>query len=93
MEAIGAFFKDNIWLILFFVWGLPLGFYRSRFRKIVYQTDSWTINILSYFWKETKALLGTMYKDNTEYIRFRNFYRFYLGIYLILFLLWYFFNK
>ena len=31
---------ENIWLILFFVWGLPLTFYRSKFRKIVYKTES-----------------------------------------------------
>ncbi|MBP7585992.1 MAG: hypothetical protein KBA61_18250 [Spirochaetes bacterium] len=90
METIWNFIKDNIWFILFFLWGLPLGIYRSRFRKIVYQTDSWTINILPYFWKETRALAGTMYPDNREYIKFRNFYRFYLGIYALLFALWYF---
>jgi len=31
------FLLKNIWLILFILWGLPLTFYRSRFRKIVYQ--------------------------------------------------------
>ena len=90
METVWNFIKENIWFILFFVWGLPLGIYRSKFRKIVYQTDSWTINILPYFWKETKALVGTMYPENREYIKFRNFYRLYLGIYSVLFALWYF---
>ena len=75
----------NIWLISFIVWGLPLTFYRSRFRKIVYQTDKWTINIKPYFWKEIKALFGNMYPENKNYLKFRNFYRFYLFIYLILF--------
>jgi peroxiredoxin Q/BCP len=74
-----------IWLILFILWGLPLTFYRSRFRKIVYQTDSWTINIKPYFMKELKALFGNMYPDNKNYLKFRNFYRFYLIIYLLLF--------
>jgi peroxiredoxin len=46
----------NIWLILFILWGLPLTFYRSKFRKLVYQTDKWTINIKPYFMKELKAL-------------------------------------
>jgi len=75
----------NIWLISFILWGLPLTFYRSRFRKIVYQTNNWTINIKPYFWKEIKALFGNMYPENKNYLKFRNFYRFYLFIYLILF--------
>jgi peroxiredoxin Q/BCP len=79
---------NNIWFILFFVWGLPLSIYRSRFRKIVYQTDSWTINIKPYFVKETRALIGNIYPDNQDYLKQRNFYRFYLGIYTILFTLY-----
>jgi len=76
---------QNIWLILFIVWGLPLTFYRSKFRKTVYQTDSWTINIKPYFWKELKALFGNIYPDDSNYLKLRNFYRFYLVIYLLLF--------
>lgn len=79
------FILENIWLILFFAWGLPLTLYRSKFRKIVYQTDSWTINIKPYFWKELKALFRNMYPNNRNYLKFRNFYRFYLIIYLLLF--------
>jgi len=79
------FFLENIWLILFFTWGLPLTFYRSKFRKIVYQTDNWTINIKPYFWKELKALLGNMYPESQNYLKMRNFYRFYLIIYMLLF--------
>ena len=75
----------KIWLILFIVWGLPLTFYRSRFRKIVYQTDSWVINIKPWFLKEIKALFGNIYPDNIEYIKSRNFYRMYLTIYFLLF--------
>jgi peroxiredoxin Q/BCP len=79
------FLLNNIWLILFVVWGLPLTIYRSKFRRIVYQTDSWTINIKPYFMKELKALFGNMYPDNRTYLKFRNFYRFYLITYLLLF--------
>ena len=79
------FILDNIWFILFFAWGLPLTFYRSKFRKIVYQTDSWTINIKPYFTKELKALFGNIYPDDKNYLKMRNFYRFYLIIYLLLF--------
>jgi peroxiredoxin Q/BCP len=87
------FFLENIWLILFFAWGLPLTFYRSKFRKIVYQTESWTINIKPYFRKELKALFGNMYPDNLNYLKFRNFYRFYLIVYLLLFTAYLTFNK
>jgi len=88
MEQVISFLKNNIWLILFFAWGIPLGYYRSRFRKIVYQTESWVINIKPVFVKELRALFGNMYPDNPEYIRFRNFYRFYLLVYTALFALW-----
>jgi peroxiredoxin Q/BCP len=77
--------SHKIWLILFIAWGLPLTFYRSRFRKIVYQTDNWVINIKPLFLKEIKALFGNIYPDNIYYIKTRNFYRMYLSIYLILF--------
>ena len=83
----------NIWLILFVLWGLPLTFYRSRFRKIVYQTDSWTINIIPRFTKELKALFGNIYPENKDYLKFRNFYRFYLIIYLLLFISYLTFNQ
>ena len=87
------FILNNIWLILFFAWGLPLTFYRSKFRKMVYQTDSWTINIKPYFGKELKALFGNLYPDNKDYLKLRNFYRFYLIIYLLLFTAYLTFNK
>jgi thioredoxin-dependent peroxiredoxin len=76
----------NIWFILFVAWGLPLGYYRSKFRKIVYQTDSWVINIKPVFWKELKGLFGNIYPDNLKYKKFRNFYLFYLVIYFLLFI-------
>jgi peroxiredoxin Q/BCP len=75
----------KIWLILFIVWGLPLTVYRSRFRKIVYKTDSWIINIRPVFLKELKALFGNIYPGNINYIKTRNFYRMYLSIYVLLF--------
>ena len=87
------FLPENIWLILFLAWGLPLTFYRSKFRKIVYQTDSWIINIKPYFGKELKALFGNIYPDNRNYLKMRNFYRFYLIIYLLLFTSYLTFSK
>ncbi len=82
----------NIWLILFILWGIPLAVYRSRFRKMVYQTDSWLINIKPVFLKELRALFGNIYPENKQYIKFRNFYRFYLSIYLLLFIFYFSFR-
>ena len=76
---------ENIFLIVFFLWGLPLMYYRSNFRKTVYRTSNWRINIQPRFGKEIKALLGNIYPKNQDYIRRRNFYRFYLIIYFLLF--------
>lgn len=87
------FIVKNIWLILFVVWGLPLSIYRSKFRKIVYQTDNWVINIKPVFWKEIKGLFGNIYPDNLKYKKFRNFYLFYLTVYFILFVVYFNFNN
>jgi peroxiredoxin Q/BCP len=35
--------------------------------------------------KELKALIGNIYPENLNYLKFRNFYRFYLIVYLLLF--------
>jgi len=64
------FILVNIWLILFVVLSLPLGYYRSKFRKMVYQTDSWVINIKPVFGKEIKGLFGNLYPENVQYKRF-----------------------
>ncbi len=87
------FLYKHIWLIIFILWGLPLGYYRSRFRKLVYQTNSWTINFKPVFIKEIKALLFNLYPNNKTYLKFRNFYRVYLFIYLILFIFYNSFNS
>ncbi len=76
---------ENIWLILFILWSLPLMNYRSKFRKIVYRTDSWTINIKPFFWKELKAIFGNIFPYDKSYIKMRNFYRVYLIVYFLLF--------
>jgi len=87
------FIVANIWLILFIVWGLPLTIYRSKFRKIVYQTDHWIINIKPVFMKEIRGLIGNIYPGNLKYRKFRNFYRFYLAIYFLLFLFYFNLNS
>ena len=68
------YIQENIWLILFFVWGLPLTKYRSKFRKMVYQTDDWRINIKPVFIKELKGLFTNLYPENQAYKKLRIFY-------------------
>jgi len=79
----------NLWLILFIAWGLPLGYYRSKFRKLVYQTDSWMINIKPVLWLEIKGLFGNLYPENKKYSKFRNFYLFNLLVYIVLFIIYF----
>ncbi len=80
----------NILLVLLILWGIPSTYFRSKFRKIVYQTNDWKINIKPLFKKEIMGLFLNLYPDNKEYIRVRNYYRIYLLIYLVIFLFYYF---
>lgn len=79
---------QDIFMAAFVVWSLPLGIYRSKFRKMVYQTDDWRINIKPFFLKELSALFGNTMPDDKEYLSLRNFYRVYLTVYLLLFACW-----
>ena len=74
--------------ILLVVWGIPSTFFRSKFRKIVYQTDDWKINIKPLFIKELKALFFNILPGNNNYIKVRNQYRLYLVVYLFLFIIY-----
>ena len=76
-----------IFLILI-IWSIPSTYFRSKFRKIVYQTDDWKINIKPLFKKEIIGLLSNMYPDNKDYLKARNYYRIYLVVYLILFIIY-----
>jgi len=75
-------------LIIIFIWGIPSTYIRSKFRKIVYKTDDWKINIKPIFKKELIGLFSNLYPHNIEYIKTRNYYRIYLFIYIILFLIY-----
>ena len=76
---------NNYLLIALILWGLPSTFLRSKFRKIVYQTNDWKINIKPFFLKELKGLFFNIYPQNIEYIKVRDQYRIYLSVYLLLF--------
>ena len=78
----------TIILIILFVWGAPSTYFRSKFRKIVYKTDDWKINIKPLFFKEIKGLIFNIYPNNYKYLQIRNYYRFYLLIYLVLFVVY-----
>jgi peroxiredoxin Q/BCP len=78
----------QIILIILIIWGIPSTYFRSKFRKIVYQTDDWKINIKPLFKKEIIGLFSNMYPDNQDYLKTRNYYRIYLIVYLILFIIY-----
>ena len=82
----------TILFIILIIWGIPSTFFRSKFRKIVYQTNDWKINIKPLFKKEILGLLFNLYPENKEYIKTRNNYRLYLFVYLIIFLVYYFYK-
>ena len=79
---------NDIILILLFIWGIPSTFFRSKFRKIVYQTNDWKINIKPLFIKELKGLFFNIFPENKEYIKVRNQYRIYLLLYSLFFTLY-----
>ena len=82
----------TILFIILIILGIPSTFFRSKFRKIVYQTNDWKINIKPLFKKEIVGLLFNLYPENKEYIKTRNNYRLYLFVYLIIFLVYYFYK-
>lgn len=86
------FISRNIWLILFVVLGIPLIYYRNKFRKMIYQADSWVINIKPVFRKEIKGLFGNIFPEDLQYKKNRGFYLFYLLIYLLLLIAYIIFN-
>ena len=73
-----------VFFVAFFIWSFPLGLFRSRWRKMVYQTDSWWINIKPYFWRELKILFGFIRLTKPEEVKMLKFYRFYVVVYLLL---------
>ena len=79
---------SNILLSLLFIWGIPSTYFRNKFRKIVYQTNDWKINIKPVFVKELRGLFFNLFPKNKTYIKIRNQYRIYLAVYLLLFLIY-----
>jgi len=78
----------NLILIILILWGIPSTYFRSKFRKIIYETNDWKINIKPLFKKELIGLFSKISSKNNNYIKTRNNYRIYLIIYGILFLVY-----
>jgi hypothetical protein len=78
----------NFILIILILWGIPSTYFRSKFRKIIYETNDWKINIKPLFKKELIGLFSKISSKNKNYIKTRNNYRIYLIIYGILFLVY-----
>jgi len=78
----------NLLLFILILWGIPSTYFRSKFRKIIYETNDWKINIKPLFRKELKGLFSKISSKNKDYIKTRNNYRIYLIIYGILFLVY-----
>ena len=43
---------NQVIFLILIIWSIPSTYFRSKFRKIVYQTDDWKINIKPLFKKE-----------------------------------------
>ena len=80
----------TVLIIILFVWSIPSTYFRSKFRKIIYKTSDWKINIKPLFKKEIIGLFLNLYPENKEYIKIRNYYRLYLVVYFFIFILYYF---
>ena len=84
--------ENNLLLIILILWGIPSTYFRSKFRKIVYKTEDWKINIMPLFTKEIKGLFLNTHPDDKNYIKVKNSYRLYLLVYPILFIVYYFYE-
>lgn len=80
----------TVLIIILFIWGIPSTYFRSKFRKIIYETDDWKINIKPLFKKEITGLFLNLFPENKEYKKIRNYYRAYLVVYFFLFIVYYF---
>lgn len=78
----------TVFFVLLLLWGIPSTYFRSKFRKLVYQTEDWKINIQSLFKRELVGLFSNLYPEDPVYLKLRNQYRLYLLVYLGLFLVY-----
>jgi peroxiredoxin Q/BCP len=74
---------EHLWLIFLIVMAIPLVYYRMRFKKAVYQTDSWKVVFKLSTLTELKAFFGNTYPDNEDYLKSRNIYRSYTALFVV----------
>ena len=78
----------TVFFVLLLLWGIPSTYFRSKFRKLVYQIEDWKINIQPLFKRELVGLFSNLYPEDPVYLKLRNQYRLYLLVYLGLFLVY-----
>ena len=81
---------QHLWLIFLIVLAIPVVYYRIRFRKIIFQTDSWTVIFKPSSLTELKAFYGNTLPDNENYLKIRNLYRHY-SVLLVVFIAFFIF--
>ena len=58
----------NLLLFTIILWGIPSRCFRSKFRKIIYETNDWIINIKPLFKKQLIGLFFKISSKNKDYI-------------------------
>ena len=68
---------ERLWSIFLIILVFPFIYYGIKFRKVIFQTDRWTVIFKPSSLKELKAFYGNIYPDNEDYLKYRNLYRLY----------------
>ncbi|MFT4310938.1 MAG: hypothetical protein ACMXYC_04890 [Candidatus Woesearchaeota archaeon] len=79
----------NWFIILLIVYGVPLAPLRYRFRCAVYKQTGWKMHLMPWFVKETIALFSNRYFTTPAQTRVGWIYRIYLGVYVVLILMYF----
>lgn len=83
---------ERLWLFLLFASIFPLVYCRSQFRKAVYNSERWVVLLGPFTRKEFKAFFGNMFPENEKYHHFRNLYRLFSLIFILLLSSFFIFN-
>ena len=74
---------EHLWLIFLIVLAIPVIYYRVMFRKIIFQSDRWTVIFKLSPLKGLKAFYGNTFPDNENYLKIRNLYRQYSALLVV----------
>ena len=61
----------TVFFVLLLLWGIPSTYFRSKFRKLVYQTEDWKINIQPLFKRELVGLFFNLYPEDPIYLKLK----------------------